>query len=341
MPTPARKSPHTPPPPRTPATYQRSVIDEFRANGGRVGGPSAGSALLLLTTTGARSGAAHTVPLGLVRHDGLLYVVASDLGADRHPAWYHNLLAHPLVRVDTGAGEFEAIAVPAEGDRRDRLFAHAVRVDSGYADHQARTARTLPVVVLAPATPDTPAAPDATERPGDQPASVEVTTLADKLVEVHRWLRAQLRHVRAEADAYFAARAAYEAREAYAGQGTYGGPGAEPPAPGLGLQLRQHCLAFCQTLQFHHTAEDGHVFPVVARHHPELRDTLERLGREHRTVARVHDALLALLADLGGADPQRFRTELARMSAELEAHLDHEEESLLPALAAVPWPPGR
>lgn len=98
-------------------------------------------------------------------------------------------------------------------------------------------------------------------------------------------------------------------------------------------------MAFCQTLAFHHTSEDAHVFPVLAHHHPRLRAALERLGREHRTVARVQDELLALLADVSTADAERFRTELDRMSAELRAHLDYEEESLLPALAEIPWPP--
>ncbi|AXK37045.1 nitroreductase family deazaflavin-dependent oxidoreductase [Streptomyces armeniacus] len=308
------------PTPTSALSFNQSVIDEFRANGGRVGGPFAGGDLLLLTTTGARSGTEHTVPLGCVRRDGLLLVVASDMGADQHPAWYHNLLARPLVRVETGDEEYEAIAVPAEGARRDRLFEHAVRADSCYAGYQARTDRKLPVVVLESAQPQ------ATDDPQEQDA--EVTTLGGKLLEVHRWLRAQLRHVRAEADAHFAARDAHQ------------GPG-EPPAPGLGLQLRQHCLAFCQTLQFHHTSEDGHVFPALARYHPQLRDALERLSSEHRTVTRIQDGLLALLADVSTADPDRFRAELARMSAELGAHLDYEEEALLPALAEIPWPPGR
>ncbi|WP_406315361.1 nitroreductase/quinone reductase family protein [Streptosporangium sp. NBC_01639] len=297
-----------------PASFNQPIIEEFRANGGKVGGPFEGGDLLLLTTTGAKSGTEHTVPLGYVRDGDLLLVVASAAGAPRHPAWYHNLLAHPMVRVEVGTEVFEAIAVPAEGARRERLFEHVVRTAPGYADYQTRTTRTLPVVALERSEPE----------PGEGPR--EVANFADKLMEIHTWLRSQLQHVRAEADAHFAARAAHP------------GPGG-PPEPGLGLQLRQHCLAFCESLKFHHTSEDAHVFPALADHHPHLRDALDRLRDEHRTVARIQDELLALLTGVGTADPWRFRTELDRMSEELRAHLDYEEESLLPVLAEIPWPP--
>ncbi|MGW8889894.1 nitroreductase/quinone reductase family protein [Streptomyces sp. NPDC055749] len=300
-----------------PMSFNQSVIEEFRSNAGKVGGPFEGGDLLLLTTTGARSGRPHTTPLGYVVDGDRLLVIGSNLGAHAHPAWYHNLLAHPVVSVEVGTEEFEAIAVPAEGARRDRLFELVVRAEPGYGDYQAATDRVLPVVAL-----ERSEAP-----PGEGPA--EVTTLADKMLEVHTWLRHQLRQVRAETDAHFAARAAH--------QGS-GEPG-EPPAPGLGLQIRQHCLAFCQTLEFHHTGEDSHIFPVMAGYHPHLSDAFERLREEHRTVATIQGELAALLADIGTADPERFRTELARMSQELTAHFAYEEEQLLPALADVPWPP--
>lgn len=79
--------------------------------------------------------------------------------------------------------------------------------------------------------------------------------------------------------------------------------------------------------------------PGIARYHPHLTDTFARLADEHRTVARIQGALVALLADIGIADPERFRAELDRMSMELNAHLDDEEEQILPLLAEVPWPP--
>ncbi|WP_327318531.1 nitroreductase/quinone reductase family protein [Streptomyces sp. NBC_01235] len=297
-----------------PTSFNESVIEEFRANGGKVGGPFEGGNLLLLTTTGAKSGTERTTPLAYVRHDDTLLVIGSNLGAPSHPHWYRNLLAHPVVRVELGTETFQALAVPAEGARREELFERAVRTAPGYADYQARTARSLPVVVLERAEPDGWEGPR------------EVRTLADKIMEVHTWLRGQLRQVTAETEAHFAARAAHQ------------GPG-EPPAPGLGLQIRQRCLAFCQALRFHHTSEDAHVFPGMARYHPHLADTFARLTEEHRTVARIQDDLVALLAGIGIADPERFRTELDAMSRELNAHLDHEEKTIVPLLAQVPWPP--
>ncbi|MDV5149853.1 nitroreductase/quinone reductase family protein [Streptomyces sp. SBC-4] len=299
-----------------PTDFNQSVIDEFRANSGKVGGYFEGGDLLLLTTTGAKSGTERTVPLGYVRHDDLLMVVGSNLGSERHPDWFHNLLAHPLVRVELGAEEFEALAVPAEGERRDRLFAHVVKAEPGYGEYQENTARVLPVVVLE----STAVAED--EEP------VEVANLADKLMEVHHWLRGQLGRVRDEVDAHFAERAAHQ------------GPG-EPPAPGLGLQIRQRCLAFCQSLEFHHTSEDAHLFPGLEAHHPHLGEVFERLRVEHRTVARLQQDLSGHLADITGADPERFRAELERMSTELTTHLDYEEEALLPLLAEIPFPPVR
>ncbi|MFJ9678117.1 nitroreductase/quinone reductase family protein [Streptomyces sp. NPDC101194] len=297
-----------------PTSFDPSVIEEFRANGGKVGGPFEGADLLLLTTTGARSGKESTTPLGHVRHGDSLLVVGSDLGAPARPAWYHDLLAHPVVRVELGTRTFQALAVPAQGARREELFAHVVRVAPGYGDHQALTARLLPVVVLERAEPDGWEGPR------------EVDSLADKVMEVHTWLRGQLRQVKSEADAHFRARAAHR------------GPG-EPPPPGPGLQIRQRCLAFCQALEFHHTSEDAHLFPGIARHHPHLTDTFARLADEHRTVARIRGELVALLADIGIKDSERFHAELDRMSRELNAHLDHEEEQIVPLLAEVPWPP--
>ncbi|MFJ9890264.1 nitroreductase/quinone reductase family protein [Streptomyces sp. NPDC091287] len=295
-----------------PQNFQLSVIAEFRANAGKVGGPFEGSDLLLLTTTGARSGTQHTTPLGYVRDGRRLLVVASNLGAPLHPDWYRNLLARPTVQVELGDAEFESLAVPAEGARRDELFARVVAEAPGYAEYQAATDRVLPVVVLE--LPD----PDATA-----PA---ITSLADKLVEVHTWLRAQLLHVGAETEAHFAARASHPA-------------GGEPPAPGLGLQIRQRCLAFCQALEFHHDSEDGHMFPTMEGYHPHLMDVFDRLRKEHRSIGAVQASLAALLADVAIAEPDRFRAELARMTEELTAHLDYEEEHILPLLAGVPWPP--
>ncbi|WP_344345858.1 nitroreductase/quinone reductase family protein [Kitasatospora putterlickiae] len=290
----------------SPDSFNQTVIEEFRANGGRVGGPFEGGDLLLLTTVGVRSGREHTVPLGFVRAEGLLLVVASAAGAAEDPQWYRNLLARPVVRVELGEEAFDAIAVPAEGARRDRLFAAVVRAAPGYGDYQRHTERVLPVVVL--------------EHTGADVPPREIAGLADRILEAHDWLRAQLRHLRAETEAHFA-----------------DGGGARVPS--LGLQIRQHCLAFCQGLTAHHSGEDRGVFPALARSHPQLRGVLERLAEEHRTLSGLKDGLAALVAGIGTAEPGAFRAELARMTAALEAHLAHEERELLPALAGIPFPP--
>ncbi|BCJ67600.1 nitroreductase/quinone reductase family protein [Polymorphospora rubra] len=290
--------------------FNRSVVDEFRANGGKVGGLFEGGNLLLLTTTGAKSGRWQTSLLGYVRDGDRLLVVASAGGAPRHPAWYHNVIANPLVRVEVGTEIFEAVAVPAQGAERDRLFAHVVEREPGYGDYQAGTRRRIPVVVL--------------DRVHADVGGREVNNLADKLMEIHDWLRDQLTRTRAEADGYFAARQ------------VAGGP----PPVGLGMQIRQHCLAFCQSLHFHHTSEDGHMLPGLERQYPDLAPVIGRLRAEHVTVDRIRRELEELLADVDTADPVRFRAELDRMTAELTAHLAYEEESLIPLLAGVPFPPG-
>ncbi|CAM5260879.1 cation-binding protein [Streptomyces spiroverticillatus] len=294
--------------------FNQWVIDEFRAHEGKVGGPFEGGDLLLLTTTGARSGARHTVPLGYARtEDGRLLVTGSNLGADTHPAWYHNVLTHPAVEVEVGTESFGAVAVPAEGERRDRLFERIVRTSSGYADYQAQTARILPVVVLE-RTEYGPAG-------GPRPA----LTVGDKLLEIHVWLRGQLARVRADAEAHFAAAAA--------------DPGA-PTLPGLGLQIRQHCLAFCETLDFHHRSEDAAVFPQIEHHQPHLAEALARLREEHRKVADLKSELAAHIREFRTADPGTFLAELTRMSEELTAHMDYEESVILPILSGIPLPSG-
>ncbi|MEW2069434.1 nitroreductase/quinone reductase family protein [Streptomyces sp. NPDC007346] len=295
-----------------PSAFQQSVIDEFRANAGKVGGPFAGTDLLLLTTTGARTGKPHTTPLGHVRDGDRLLVVGSNLGAAHHPDWYHNLLARPAVQVELGDQAFPTIAVPAEGPARDELFARVVAEAPGYGEYQAATDRALPVVIL--------------QLPDPRQPAPEITSLAGKLTEVHTWLRGQLAQVHAETEAHFAARSAHR------------GAGAPPP-PGLGLQIRQRCLAFCQALEFHHRGEDGHVFPVMEGYHPHLRHAFDRLREEHRSIAAVQSALAELLADVAIAEPDRFRAELARMTEELTAHLDYEDAEILPLLKDVPWPP--
>ncbi|MDV5148466.1 nitroreductase family deazaflavin-dependent oxidoreductase [Streptomyces sp. SBC-4] len=131
-----------------PLHFNTQIIDEFRTNAGRLGGPFEGWVLLLLTTTGARTGNDHTTPLGFVEDGDRLLVVGSAGGSDRHPDWYRNVLVNPTVTVELGTDTWRATAVPAPDAERDALFAKVVAVAPGYADYQRATSRVLPVVAL-------------------------------------------------------------------------------------------------------------------------------------------------------------------------------------------------
>ncbi len=128
--------------------FNATVIEEFRANGGRVGGQFEGAPLLLLGTTGARSGAERTNPVMYLDLDGKRYVFASKAGADSNPDWYHNLLAHPEVTVELLGETYPARAVPVEGDERDRVYAEQASRYPGFAEYQEKTTRVIPVVEL-------------------------------------------------------------------------------------------------------------------------------------------------------------------------------------------------
>jgi deazaflavin-dependent oxidoreductase (nitroreductase family) len=129
--------------------FNQQVIKEFRANHGRVGGYFAGARLILLTTTGARTGGRHTVPLGYLPDGGeRIIVIGSAGGGPRNPAWFHNLLADPRVTVENGLLTYEAEAVVLEGAERDEVFARAVEADRGWADYEEKSGRVLPVIAL-------------------------------------------------------------------------------------------------------------------------------------------------------------------------------------------------
>ncbi|MCX5447502.1 nitroreductase/quinone reductase family protein [Streptomyces nigrescens] len=228
-----------------PIDFNRQIIEEFRANGGRVGGPFEGGRLLLLTTTGARSGVPHTTPLGYLPDvDGRVLVIASAAGAPKHPAWYHNLLAHPRVTVEAGVFTYEAQAVVLEGAERDRAFARAAEADPGWSDYQEKTERILPVVALE----EIPAGPP----------NINASSVGAALKAVHDGFRRELALIREEI---------------------------ATSGPGLGAQLRVNCLSLCQGLHNHHTGEDAGMFPMLGRHHPELAPALERMHQEHEKLA--------------------------------------------------------
>src|SRR5581483_11721454 len=122
----------------------QAIIAEFRANGGKVGGPFADTPLLLLTTVGAKSGQPRTTPLAYVADGDRLVVTASNGGRDQHPAWYHNVLAQPLVTVELGAERFQARAIVADQTERDHLYARMVARNPGFAEFERSTSRKIP-----------------------------------------------------------------------------------------------------------------------------------------------------------------------------------------------------
>ncbi len=128
------------------------IIEEFRANKGKVGGPFEGGTLLLLHTTGAKSGRERVNPM--VYRDlgrGRVAVFATKAGADTHPAWYHNLVAHPAVTAEIGTSIRSFTARTATGAERAGIWEAQKAAIPGFADYEAKTSREIPVVVLDPA----------------------------------------------------------------------------------------------------------------------------------------------------------------------------------------------
>jgi deazaflavin-dependent oxidoreductase (nitroreductase family) len=130
--------------------WNTQIIDEFRANGGKVGGQFEGAPLLLLHTTGAKSGQARVNPM-MYQADGDNFAVfASKAGAPTNPDWYHNLLANPRASIEVGDSTVNVIAKVAEGDDRERLWSRQKELYPGFADYEAKTTREIPVIVLEP-----------------------------------------------------------------------------------------------------------------------------------------------------------------------------------------------
>ncbi|SNX62168.1 deazaflavin-dependent oxidoreductase (nitroreductase family) [Streptomyces sp. TLI_55] len=277
-----------------PNDFNQQVIDEFRAHNGRVGGWFEGGRLLLLTTTGARTGARHTTPLGYLPDGGdRVLVIASAGGSTRHPDWYRNILAHPQVTVEAGAFTYEAQAVVLEGEERDRSFARAVEADRGWAEYQEKAGdRVLPVVALYEVA-----------APG--PPNIRAGSAGEAIKLVHDNFRHELDRIRAEM------------RKSDAG------------AP-LGAQLRVNCLTFCQGLHNHHTGEDKALFPFVADRHPAAAPALARLREEHERIAELVLEIRQVVWTAG--EPGTALAEFERLATELEAHLTYEEEQLIPLL---------
>jgi deazaflavin-dependent oxidoreductase (nitroreductase family) len=128
--------------------YNTQIIEEFRATAGKLGGSWEGRDLLLLTTTGRKTGKAHTTPMVFVREGERLFVFASKAGAPKHPDWYLNLVADPHVVVEAGAEKYDAIATTLEREERDRIYGEQAARNPIFQEYQDKTERVIPVVAL-------------------------------------------------------------------------------------------------------------------------------------------------------------------------------------------------
>ncbi len=133
---------------RQPSDWDKSIIEEFRANAGKVGGRFEGASMVLLTTTGAKTGEAGITPLVCLPDGDRVLVFASKGGAPKNPGWYHNLVANPTATVEVGSEKYAATATVITGDERDRLYAKQVERFPGFGDYEKNTTRVIPVVAL-------------------------------------------------------------------------------------------------------------------------------------------------------------------------------------------------
>jgi deazaflavin-dependent oxidoreductase (nitroreductase family) len=131
--------------------FNKNLVDEFRANAGKVTGQFANADLLLLTTTGAKSGERRVSPLAYFRVDGKLIIIGSFAGAPVNPAWVHNLRANPQARVEIGTDAFDVTARELPAAEREELFPKVTALAPGFAEYQSKTSRVIPLFELQPA----------------------------------------------------------------------------------------------------------------------------------------------------------------------------------------------
>ncbi|WP_132877210.1 nitroreductase/quinone reductase family protein [Tamaricihabitans halophyticus] len=289
--------------------FQHEVIDEFRGNGGVVGGAFDGSDLLLLTSLGARTGRAHTTPLGYLDIDERRVVIASAGGSSRNPDWFHNITANPTVTIEAGSETYRAVASAVPADDRDAVWAQVTAREPGYAEYQRNTTRHIPIVVLQ----RIPAATELDRARG----------LGEFIVEVHRWLSAELIGLLEQLDHIIASEDTSTP--------------IIPPERDIHTQLRAHCLTFCEALELHHDGEDAGAFPLLADSYPGLAPTLKRLSDEHIVVARAGREIRELVEAYRPrhGDPGELRRRIAELAATLEAHFAYEERTIAEALDSI------
>jgi deazaflavin-dependent oxidoreductase (nitroreductase family) len=128
--------------------WNKGIIEEFRANAGKVGGYFEGKPMLLIHTIGAKSGKSHINPTIYTTDGDKLIVIASNGGAPKHPDWYHNLVANPLVTVEMGTEQFQARAEVLPEPDRTRLYKQMITVMDSFAEYEQKTTRVIPVIAL-------------------------------------------------------------------------------------------------------------------------------------------------------------------------------------------------
>ena len=128
--------------------FNANIVDEFRANGGKVGGPFADATLLLLTATGAKSGQPRLAPLAYFTIDGKTIIIGSKAGADTNPDWVHNLRANPQAHIEVGTDAYDVTSRELPRSERDEIFDKVVAVAPGFGEYQSKTSRIIPLFEL-------------------------------------------------------------------------------------------------------------------------------------------------------------------------------------------------
>jgi deazaflavin-dependent oxidoreductase (nitroreductase family) len=132
--------------------WNQKIIEEFRANEGRVGGMFEGSPMIIVHHVGAKTGVERETPLVyFAEDDGRLIIIASKGGAPENPAWYYNLKANPTIEVEVGTEKFAVAVDEVTGDERDRIWKRVVAERPGFGEYQEKTSRLIPVLRLTPA----------------------------------------------------------------------------------------------------------------------------------------------------------------------------------------------
>jgi deazaflavin-dependent oxidoreductase (nitroreductase family) len=285
----------------TTAITNADVIEEFRANYGRVGGYFQDAALILLSTPGARSGQEHTTPLAAVHEPDRIVVFATNAGAARDPGWLYNIRSHPLVEVEVAAASggierFPAHAVELSPQESGRLLDEQARASAPFAFYRDHTARRISAVALRRTNP--PDDPQSRHRAGEY------------LLRVHAEIRRDMAALRADL---------VSSRR-----------GGKPVPHTLAVELGRRCRTACNTLHGHHTGEDA-AFDSFEQQLPHLRSVLDRLRAEHRSVAAALERIQTLL-DEEATVPDALVEEYEQLLVDLEEHFDYEETALVPAL---------